>query len=134
MKFLRNGRGNIGRSSRTSERAKCRSERPVERQDAGQLVGGTSRAIRNSRRQERRVPSLNESARCIERFVRGVHPDDAYAQQYENGELGKTECWYILDAEPGAEIVYGHTAKTREELTRIIRRRPLGRAVMQGEG
>lgn len=49
-----------------------------------------------------------------------VHPDDAYAQQYENGELGKTECWYILDAEPGAEIVYGHTAKTREELTRMI--------------
>ena len=24
------------------------------------------------------------------------------------GELGKTECWYIIDAEPGAEIIYGH--------------------------
>lgn len=49
-----------------------------------------------------------------------VHPDDAYAQQHENGELGKTECWYVLDAEPGAEIIYGHTANTREELAQMI--------------
>lgn len=26
-----------------------------------------------------------------------VHPDDAYAHRHENGELGKTECWYVLD-------------------------------------
>lgn len=49
-----------------------------------------------------------------------VHPDDAYAMENENGELGKTECWYILDAEPGAEIIYGHTAATREELSAMI--------------
>ena len=36
------------------------------------------------------------------------------------GELGKTECWYIIDAEPGAEIIYGHHAKTREELAEMI--------------
>lgn len=48
-----------------------------------------------------------------------VHPDDAYGMKHE-GELGKTECWYIIDAEPGAEIVYGHTAKTREELADMI--------------
>lgn len=48
-----------------------------------------------------------------------VHPDDAYGQAHE-GELGKTECWYIIDAEPGAEIVYGHHAKTREELAEMI--------------
>lgn len=44
-----------------------------------------------------------------------VHPDDSYALRYE-GELGKTECWYILEAEPGAEIIYGHTATSKEEL------------------
>lgn len=49
-----------------------------------------------------------------------VHPDDAYAGEYENGELGKTECWYILDAEPGAEIIYGHNARSREELSQMI--------------
>lgn len=45
-----------------------------------------------------------------------VHPDDDYAGQYENGELGKTECWYVIDCKEGAEIIYGHTAKTKEEL------------------
>ena len=36
-----------------------------------------------------------------------VHPDDAYAAQHENGELGKTEMWYILHAEPDARLIYG---------------------------
>lgn len=49
-----------------------------------------------------------------------VHPDDAYAQAYENGELGKTECWYIVDCKEDAEIVFGHNADTKEELTRKI--------------
>lgn len=48
-----------------------------------------------------------------------VHPDDAYGLEHE-GELGKTECWYVIDAEEGAEIVYGHHAQTREELQRMI--------------
>lgn len=36
-----------------------------------------------------------------------VHPNDKYANIYEHGELGKTEMWYILQAEPGAELIYG---------------------------
>ena len=35
-----------------------------------------------------------------------VHPDDEYAREKE-GEYGKTEMWYIVDAEPGANLVYG---------------------------
>ena len=35
-----------------------------------------------------------------------VHPGDEYARRVEN-ENGKTEAWYILDAAPGAELVYG---------------------------
>ncbi|HYF94766.1 MAG TPA: type I phosphomannose isomerase catalytic subunit [Symbiobacteriaceae bacterium] len=35
-----------------------------------------------------------------------VHPADGYAG-LPPGELGKTEMWYILAAEPGARIVYG---------------------------
>ncbi|MDE0630460.1 MAG: AI-2E family transporter [Caldilineaceae bacterium] len=35
-----------------------------------------------------------------------VHPDDVYAQE-NAGDLGKTELWVILHAEPGAEIIYG---------------------------
>ena len=48
-----------------------------------------------------------------------VHPDNEYGKKHE-GELGKTECWYIISAEPGAEIIYGHTAKSREELAEMI--------------
>lgn len=36
-----------------------------------------------------------------------VHPNDAYAKTYENGQNGKTEMWYILDAAPDAHLVYG---------------------------
>lgn len=48
-----------------------------------------------------------------------VHPDDEYGLTHE-GELGKTECWYILLADPGSKIVYGHTAKSKEELRKRI--------------
>lgn len=50
-----------------------------------------------------------------------VHPNDEYAKIHENGELGKTECWYIIDCKENAEIIYGHHAKTQEELIRMIK-------------
>lgn len=49
-----------------------------------------------------------------------VHPNDAYAKINENGELGKTECWYIVDCNEGAEIIFGHNATTKEEMTVLI--------------
>ena len=49
-----------------------------------------------------------------------VHPDDDYAKVHENGSLGKTECWYILDFKENATIVIGHNAKTKEELSGMI--------------
>ena len=36
-----------------------------------------------------------------------VHPDDRYAAAEENGKLGKTEAWLILDAPEGSQLVYG---------------------------
>ena len=35
-----------------------------------------------------------------------VHPNDEYAMKNE-GEYGKTEMWYIVDALPGSKLVYG---------------------------
>ncbi|WP_166241154.1 mannose-6-phosphate isomerase, class I [Paenibacillus turpanensis] len=49
-----------------------------------------------------------------------VHPSDDYARVYENGGLGKTECWYILECDPDAEIVFGHHAETKEQLKKLI--------------
>lgn len=49
-----------------------------------------------------------------------VHPDDEYAQKKEGEPYGKTECWYVLDCQEDAEIVFGHRAKTREELRQQV--------------
>lgn len=49
-----------------------------------------------------------------------VHPDDKYAFHNENGSQGKTECWYILDCDEGADIIIGHHAQSRKELEQMI--------------
>ncbi|HSN75249.1 MAG TPA: type I phosphomannose isomerase catalytic subunit [Anaerolineae bacterium] len=47
-----------------------------------------------------------------------VHPDDAYALAHEGNELGKTEMWVVLHAEPGAELIVGVTAGTTPDAFR----------------
>ncbi len=49
-----------------------------------------------------------------------VHPNDAYAAEHENGSLGKTECWYVLDCDEGATIIVGQRARDRAEAARMI--------------
>ncbi|SCZ03285.1 mannose-6-phosphate isomerase, class I [Alkaliphilus peptidifermentans] len=49
-----------------------------------------------------------------------VHPDDTYAKENANGELGKTECWYIIDCDSDAELILGHNAETKEEMKNMI--------------
>lgn len=49
-----------------------------------------------------------------------VHPNDEYAFHYEKGELGKTECWYIIDCDENAEIIFGHNAQSKEELIEMV--------------
>lgn len=48
-----------------------------------------------------------------------VHPDDVYGQEHE-GELGKTECWFVISADEDATIIYGHNARTEEEFRRLV--------------
>lgn len=47
-----------------------------------------------------------------------VHPSDEYAMEYENGQLGKTEMWYVLDASSDAKLVYGLNNTVSEEAMR----------------
>ncbi len=42
-----------------------------------------------------------------------VHPGDEYARINEN-DNGKTECWYIVDADPGATLIAGTTIDDKE--------------------
>jgi mannose-6-phosphate isomerase len=57
--------------------------------------------------QRRRFPLLVKLLDAQQDLSVQVHPDDAYAQAHEDGELGKTEMWYVLHAEPGSEIILG---------------------------
>lgn len=50
-----------------------------------------------------------------------VHPDNAYARAHE-GQAGKTEMWYVVDAQPGACLYYGvEEALTPQQLEEAIR-------------
>ncbi len=53
-----------------------------------------------------RFPLLIKFIDACDRLSIQVHPDDETALSTE-GELGKTEMWYIVEAEPGAQLVYG---------------------------
>jgi mannose-6-phosphate isomerase len=47
-----------------------------------------------------------------------VHPDDQYALKHEGNELGKTEMWVVLYAEPGAELILGVKPGTTRQVFR----------------
>lgn len=50
-----------------------------------------------------------------------VHPSPAYAAAHPAAHL-KTECWYILDAEPGSELFIGlKPGVSRAEFERLVR-------------
>ncbi|SEO14374.1 mannose-6-phosphate isomerase [Amphibacillus marinus] len=50
-----------------------------------------------------------------------VHPNDDYAQRVEGVPYGKTECWYVLQAEEGAEIVFGHHALSNDQFEELAK-------------
>jgi mannose-6-phosphate isomerase len=49
-----------------------------------------------------------------------VHPDNEYALRVE-GEYGKTEMWYVVDCQPGAQLIYGLNSEiSKEEFHRRV--------------
>lgn len=54
-----------------------------------------------------------------------VHPEDEYAFSVE-GEPGKTEMWYIVDCDEGAQLIYGFKEEiSKEEFGRRIKENTL---------
>ena len=50
-----------------------------------------------------------------------VHPTDEYARMHENGQNGKAEMWYVLDASKDAKLVYGlHHSVEKKKLRESI--------------
>lgn len=48
-----------------------------------------------------------------------VHPGDKYAKDNDN-DLGKTECWLVLDANKDTDMIMGHNAKNLGEVKDMI--------------
>lgn len=55
----------------------------------------------------RQFPLLLKYLDCNKDLSVQVHPDDRYAQAMPEPDLGKTEAWYIVDAQPGSKIYAG---------------------------
>ena len=66
----------------------------------------------------RRFPLLAKFLDANDKLSVQVHPDDNYALLHEQGKLGKTEFWYVLDAAPGASVVHGFKTTTSQEEVR----------------
>lgn len=81
-----------------------RSVAELAEEMAADLVGGAAYA-----RYGGRMPLLAKLLDAREALSVQVHPDDEYALRHErgSGHLGKSEAWYMLSAEPGAEVLWG---------------------------
>jgi mannose-6-phosphate isomerase len=72
--------------------------------ETGTLAGRTLASVATELGGE--FPLLVKLLFPAEKLSVQVHPDDAWAQRF--GETrGKTECWYVLEAEPGAAVALG---------------------------
>lgn len=67
-----------------------------------------------------RFPLLIKLLDCNDDLSVQVHPTDEY-DGLPDGELGKTEMWYVLDAKPGSKIIYGLNDRvTKEDLQQAL--------------
>ena len=58
-------------------------------------------------------PLLIKIIDAAEKLSIQVHPNNEYALKHEK-ELGKTEMWYVIDADEGATLVYGLNKKIKK--------------------
>jgi len=79
-----------------------------------------SELVGDAARDPERFPLLLKFLFPHEKLSVQVHPDDAEAQR-TGQPWGKTECWYVAAAKPGAQVAMGMKAGvTRAELQRAI--------------
>ena len=90
--------------------------------DVGSTINGAkTHGLESPCHENRDFPLLIKFLDASENLSVQVHPSPEYAASHA-GALLKTECWYIIDAEPGAVIYKGLRPEvTREEFTRLAR-------------
>ncbi|XDD42433.1 mannose-6-phosphate isomerase, class I [Leptospira sp. WS60.C2] len=77
------------------------------------------------------LPLLVKVIDAREKLSVQVHPDDDYALKYDPKSNGKKECWYVLSADPGAELVVGFDIDTNRDEYESLVKQNLGEAVLK---
>jgi mannose-6-phosphate isomerase len=91
---------------------------PLTGQSLKEITAAHGEALLGGGKAGQEFPLLVKILFPKEKLSVQVHPDDAMAQKY--GEpRGKTECWYALDAQPGAEVALGIKPGTTPEEARV---------------
>lgn len=86
----------------------------------GELIAKSGNKIVGSNYSGDRFPLLIKFIDACDRLSIQVHPSDDYALKNEN-EFGKTEMWYIVEAEEGAELVFGLSKDyTKESFAKAV--------------
>lgn len=71
------------------------------------LVEQEGGSVLGARTPEAMLPLLYKFIDAEQRLSVQVHPDDRQAREHGWDQRGKTECWYIVHARPGARIIVG---------------------------
>ncbi len=104
-----------------------------------QIASDNTEALLGEWREEREFPLLLKLLFPDDKLSVQVHPDDAQARSMGQPR-GKTECWYVVDAEPGAAVACGllpgvdpqqmHAAAADGTLETLLRYVPVQRGDM----
>lgn len=77
------------------------------------------------------LPLLVKVIDAKEKLSVQVHPDDEYALKYDPKSNGKKECWYVLYADPGSELVVGFDNHTSRQEYETLVKQNLGETVLR---
>ena len=80
---------------------------PLAGTTLGQLVGQLGAELLGRHHPQRRFPLLLKFLDAAQMLSVQVHPNDAIAAKLNPPDLGKTEAWVVLEAEPGGLIYAG---------------------------
>jgi mannose-6-phosphate isomerase len=97
---------------------------PLAGTPLNELVAGYGEALFGRHYPQLQFPLLFKFLDCQKTLSVQVHPNDAQAARLNPPDLGKTEAWVVLAAEPGARIYAG--------LKPGVRRTTLERGIMGG--
>jgi mannose-6-phosphate isomerase len=117
-------KGLVGEVWLTGDRCRIAGGGPLDGmalEEATRLCG--RQLVGEAAPQADRFPLLIKFLFPREKLSVQVHPDDECARRLGQ-PCGKTECWYVLAAEPGATVGLGvKPGTTRDEMERAIRER-----------